>query len=117
MAFTEMEIQEAHAAAVARAGSEDLYKLGLIYATGQGGPIDYVQAHMWFNLAAMKGSKEAKESRKELSSLMSPCEISTAQKAAREWMAEKGGLEPRTPDTRVSEVRMADVRVAMGRRH
>jgi len=93
MAFTEIEIQEAHAAAASRAGSEDLYKLGLIYATGQGGPIDYVQAHMWFNLAAMRGSKEAKESRKELSSLMSPCEIATAQKAAREWMADKTGPE------------------------
>ncbi len=86
MAFTDAEIAEAHVAAKTRAGSEDLYKLGLIYATGQGGPIDYVQAHMWFNLAAMKGSKEAKDSRKELSSLMSPSEISSAQRAAREWM-------------------------------
>jgi uncharacterized protein len=120
MAFTEMEIQEAHAAAVARAGSEDLYKLGLIYATGQGGPIDYVQAHMWFNLAAMKGSKEAKESRKELSSLMSPCEISTAQKAAREWMAEKGVSNAAAPAPIVSEVRVASRLVSqgtMGRRH
>jgi TPR repeat protein len=85
MAFTDAEIQEAIAAAQA-GGSDDLYKLGLIYSTGQGGPVDYVQAHMWFNLAAMKGSQPAKESRKELSAQMSPCEIAAAQKSAREWL-------------------------------
>jgi hypothetical protein len=28
------------------------YNLGVMYGTGEGVPQDYVQAHMWFNLAA-----------------------------------------------------------------
>ena len=87
MAFTDSEIAEAHAAARVAANSEDLYKLGLIYATGQGGSADLVQAHMWFNLAAMRGSDAAKESRRELSGLLSAAEIAQAQKLAREWLS------------------------------
>ena len=42
--------------------------MGLLYSTGQGGaPLDYVSAHMLFNLAAMRGSEEAKSYRRELS--------------------------------------------------
>jgi TPR repeat protein len=87
MAFTDMEIAEAHEAARAEANSEDLYKLGLIYSTGQGGAVDYVQAHMWFNLAALRGSQEAKDCRRELATMMSSWEIAQAQKAAREWLS------------------------------
>ena len=36
---------------------DELFHLGLLYSTGQGGaPLDYVSAHMLFNLAAMRGS-------------------------------------------------------------
>lgn len=89
MAFTDVEIEKAHAKARLIGGGEDLYRLGLIYATGQGGHVDYIQAHMWFNLAAMKGNQAAKESRRELSGLMSPSEIATAQRAAREWLGQR----------------------------
>lgn len=85
MAYTDIEIAQAHQAASA-GQCEDLYKLGLIYATGQGGEVDLIEAHKWFNLAAMRGSMEARDSRKELSGLMSPTEIASAQKAAREWL-------------------------------
>ncbi|MBC7768564.1 MAG: sel1 repeat family protein [Phycisphaerales bacterium] len=89
MAFTDSEIAEAHEA-VRRAGdSDNLYKLGLIYSTGQGGAVDYVQAHMWFNLAAVRGSQAAKECRRELSDLMSKDEIAAAQRSAREWLSVK----------------------------
>jgi uncharacterized protein len=87
MAFTDTEIAEAHEAAHAAANSDDLYKLGLIYSTGQGGAVDLVQAHMWFNLAAMRGSDAAKECRRELSNQMSTGEIAQAQRAAREWLS------------------------------
>ncbi len=86
MAFTDVEIAEVRQAAAAAGACDDLYKLGLIYSTGQGGEVDLVQAHMWFNLAAMRGSMAARECRKELSDLMSPTEIATAQRAAREWL-------------------------------
>ena len=87
MAFTDNEIAEAREAARTQANSEDLYKLGLIYSTGQGGDVDLVQAHMWFNLAALRGSELAKICRRELAAFMSTFEISQAQKAAREWLS------------------------------
>jgi TPR repeat protein len=88
MAFTDMEIAEAHAAArTTAAQSEDLYKLGLIYSTGQSGAVDLVQAHMWFNLAAVRGSDAAKECRREIADQLSKDEVATAQKRAREWLA------------------------------
>jgi TPR repeat protein len=87
MAFTDSEIAEVRAGAFA-GDSDNLYKLGLIYSTGQGAPMDFIQAHMWFNLAAMRGNQPAKDCRRELAGLMSPIEISQAQKAAREWLTQ-----------------------------
>lgn len=64
-----------------------LFRLGLMYSTGQGGcPMDRVSAHMIFNLAAMKGSTEARVYRKELSEEMDAEDISEAQRAARRWI-------------------------------
>ena len=66
---------------------DELLKMGLLYSTGQGGaPLDYISAHMLFNLAAMRGSEEAKRYRKELSSEMDRDSINDAQRAAREWL-------------------------------
>lgn len=87
MAFTDSEIAEAHAAVRACGDADNLYKLGLIYSTGQGGGVDLVQAHMWFNLAAARGSEAARECRRELAELMSKEEIGQAQKLAREWLS------------------------------
>jgi TPR repeat protein len=64
-----------------------LFRLGLMYSTGQAGcPVDRVSAHMIFNLAAMKGSVEARVYRKELSSEMEQDDIAEAQRAARRWI-------------------------------
>lgn len=88
MAFSDVEIQSFHAAAAApQPHPEDLHRLGLIYSTGQGAPLDYVEAHKWFNLAALRGWDEAKAYRKELADQMSSAEIAAAQRAAREWMS------------------------------
>lgn len=88
MAFTDSEIAEAHAAVRAGADCDSLYKLGLIYST-QNDAMDLVQAHMWFNLAASRGSEAAKECRRELADQMSKDDIAAAQRAAREWLAIK----------------------------
>jgi uncharacterized protein len=70
------------------ASGDELFKMGLLYSTGQGGaPLDYVSAHMLFNLAAMRGSLEARVYRKELSDEMASSEVAEAQRAAREWLA------------------------------
>lgn len=67
---------------------DELFRMGLLYSTGQGGaPLDYVSAHMLFNLAAMRGSAEAKIYRRELSREMEQTEVADAQRAAREWLA------------------------------
>ncbi|WP_269713599.1 sel1 repeat family protein [Caulobacter sp. NIBR2454] len=72
----------------AESSGDELFRMGLLYSTGQGGaPLDYVSAHMLFNLAAMRGSMEAKIYRKELSAEMDTDEVAEAQRAAREWLA------------------------------
>ena len=71
------------------ASGDELFRLGLLYSTGQGGaPLDYVSAHMLFNLAAMRGSVEAKVYRKELSSEMASEDVAEAQRQARQWLAQ-----------------------------
>lgn len=71
----------------AETSADELFKMGMQYSTGQGGtPVDYVSAHMLFNLAAMRGSLEAKVYRRELSREMDQNEVAEAQKAAREWL-------------------------------
>jgi TPR repeat protein len=67
---------------------DELFRMGLLYSTGQGGaPLDYVSAHMLFNLAAMRGSVEAKVYRKEISQEMASEDVAEAQRQAREWLA------------------------------
>lgn len=64
-----------------------LFKLGMMYSAGSGGcPMDRVSAHMIFNLAALKGSMEARVYRKEMSAEMDREEIAEAQAAARRYV-------------------------------
>jgi hypothetical protein len=66
---------------------DELFKLGMMYSTGQGGaPVDLVSAHMLFNLASMKGSMEATVYRRELSQEMEREDVAEAQRAARRWL-------------------------------
>jgi len=59
--------------------------LGVIYSHGVGVTQDYVQAHMWYNLAAMQGWESASKYRDNLTRVMTPSQIAEAQKLAREW--------------------------------
>jgi hypothetical protein len=67
-------------------GADAFYDLGIRYAVGNAVPADLVSAHKWFNIAAMKGSKEAAMQRQEIAAQMSPAEIATALRAARAWL-------------------------------
>jgi TPR repeat protein len=70
------------------ATGDELFRLGLCYSIGHAGaPRDFVAAHMLFNLAAARGSVEAKVYRKELSEEMDPADVAEAQRAAREWLS------------------------------
>jgi TPR repeat protein len=56
-----------------------------MYSNGQGVPQDFVQTHMWFNLAAAQGNAEAKNFRNLIAKDMTSEQIAEAQRLAREW--------------------------------
>lgn len=60
------------------------FELGMVFSTGSGGTdIDLIEAHKWFNLAALYGDERAAEWRTEIAEDMTAREIVEAQKAAR----------------------------------
>lgn len=59
--------------------------LAVSFHTGAGVPQDFVQAHMWANLAASRGSARALKLRDELAARMTTEQIAEAQKAASRW--------------------------------
>ncbi|MGK2959439.1 MAG: tetratricopeptide repeat protein [Acidimicrobiales bacterium] len=68
------------------------YNLGIMYAKGQGVAQDYVQAHMWSNLATAgypleytEPRKSAVDFRDRLAAKMTPPQLAEAQRLAREW--------------------------------
>jgi TPR repeat protein len=68
--------------------AEALYELGVAYSTGTcGTPVDLVEAHKWFNLAALNGSGLAQDCRAEIADEMTAREIAEAQRQARAWLA------------------------------
>ncbi len=66
-------------------------ELGAFYANGHGVPQDYIQAHLWFNLAAAQGDKMATKNRDLVAKLIAPAQVAEAQRLAREWMAKFQG--------------------------
>jgi uncharacterized protein len=70
----------------APAGADTFFQLGMMYSVGRSVPIDFVSAHKWFNLAAMRGSADAIRLRREIADQMSEVEIAQAQRAARAWL-------------------------------
>lgn len=74
--------------AEAEGGNIDaLYDLGVSYSTGRGGsPVDLVEAHKWFNLAALSGDTRSQACRAEISFEMTAREIAEAQRQARSWL-------------------------------
>jgi TPR repeat protein len=59
---------------------------GMAHSAGAGVPVDLVEAHKWFNIAAMRGYREAASLRREIAEQMSDGEIGRAQRAARDWL-------------------------------
>ena len=70
-----------------RGDVDALFELGVTYSTGRGGvAVDLVEAHNWFNLAALSGSIRGQECRAEISLEMTAREIAEAQRQARSWL-------------------------------
>jgi len=71
--------------------ADALYELGIAYSTGTHGmEVDLVEAHKWFNLAALNGSELGQMCRAEIAEDMSAREIAEAQRQARAWLAGTG---------------------------
>ncbi|HWK35208.1 SEL1-like repeat protein [Sphingomonas sp.] len=71
----------------ARGSVQAYYELGMVFSSGaEGADVDLIEAHKWFNLAAMRGNARAQECRAEVAEDMSAREIAAAQKAARAWL-------------------------------
>jgi TPR repeat protein len=66
--------------------ADSFFALGMMYSVGRNVPVDFVTAHKWFNLAAMRGNADAARLRREVAEQMSDTEISQAQRAARAWI-------------------------------
>lgn len=63
------------------------YDLGVAFSTGSHGvACDLIEAHKWFNLAAVAGHEEAAWCRADVSDEMTAREIAEAQRRAREWL-------------------------------
>jgi TPR repeat protein len=67
-----------------RTAPETFLMLGIACASSA--DPDRINAHKWFNIAAIQGNLEAARNRQELAMEMSPAEVVAAQRAAREWM-------------------------------
>jgi len=86
---TETDMLVASCLAAAAQGDLSAYfDLGVAYSTGShGAPCDLIEAHKWFNLAAVAGYEDAAHCRADVSDEMTAREIAEAQRRAREWIA------------------------------
>jgi len=74
-------------AAVAQGDTSAYFDLGVAYSTGSHGvDCDLIEAHKWFNLAAVAGHEEAGLCRHDVAEEMTAREIAEAQRRAREWL-------------------------------
>ncbi|CAM3071531.1 Sel1 repeat family protein [Sphingomonas antarctica] len=72
----------------ARGDANAAYDLGVAWSIGTDGvEIDLIEAHQWFNLAAVWGDDRAAEARTEIADEMSAREIVEAQRRARARLA------------------------------
>jgi TPR repeat protein len=61
-------LMESRLADAARGNVDAFYDLGVAYSTGSGGvDVDLIEAHKWFNLAALNGSEMAMLCRADIS--------------------------------------------------
>lgn len=66
--------------------TDALYRLGMRHAANASTSVERIEAHKWFNIAAMRGNEKAARLRREIAEEMSPSEIAAAQRAARVWL-------------------------------
>ena len=60
-----------------------------MYGNGKGVSRDYIRAHMWWNIAASQGFKDATKSSDLVAKMMTPSQLEKAQDLARECVRKK----------------------------
>lgn len=85
---TATDLLVANCLAAAIAGDASAYfDLGVAFSTGShGATTDLIEAHKWFNLAAVGGYDDAAQCRADIAEDMTAREIAEAQRRAREWL-------------------------------
>ena len=76
-------------AAANQGDARAMLALGEAYVQGLGVPQDFVEAHMWLNLAAARGDPQAAAARDALAGDMTAEQRAEAQKRAREWVGSR----------------------------
>jgi uncharacterized protein len=87
MARYELASAEGTSLSQGNAPADMFFELGMMYSTGRSVPADLVTAHKWFNIAAMRGHRDAIRLRVEIAAEMSEIDVAAAQRAARDWLS------------------------------
>jgi uncharacterized protein len=78
---------ESRMADAAQGNADAYFDLGIAYSSGSGGvDVDLIEAHKWFNLAAVSGNERGQECRAEIAEDMTARDIAEAQRQARAWL-------------------------------
>ncbi|MCE2730299.1 MAG: hypothetical protein LW623_10140 [Sphingomonadaceae bacterium] len=76
-------LMEGRLADAARGDADALLDLGIAYSSGSGGiEVDLIEAHKWFNLAAVNGSEAATMCRADISDEMTARQATDQRRAA-----------------------------------
>ena len=81
-----MAMDTAAACAAEPTDASACFALGMNYSAGAGVAVDLIEAHKWFNIAAMRGHADAARLRREIAEQMADADIGRAQRAARDWL-------------------------------
>ena len=73
--------------AVSGEPEQNFFQIAVNYACGRDVVTDLIEAHKWFNIAAMRGDIEAARRRQEIAAELNTAEIAAAQRRAREWLS------------------------------
>jgi TPR repeat protein len=80
-------LMQSRLADAVRGNADALFDLGVAYSSGSGGvEVDLIEAHKWFNLAALNGCEAATMCRADIADEMTAREIVEAQRQARAWL-------------------------------
>lgn len=79
-----------NAALGSEASAEIIFEMGLAAASGRDREVNLVEAHKWFNIAAIKGAPRAAYMRSEVAEDLSKADLAKALREARQWMADQG---------------------------